>query len=135
MAYGGSDMNHKKDIASLVFTLIDSTCTFTALHIDSEKSRFAYVRAMSRCLNLCSDEQNRNDIEKMRTALWKLRKEASKSLLKRYELFGRTNYHYMLGIQQSIEVVESIHIRFEKGHSWTDEHFVRSILGGKKHEV
>lgn len=127
-------LSQKKEIAELVRILIDSTCTYTALHISNEKNRFAYVRAMSRCLNICLEKPNRNDTEKMRRELVKLRRDAPKTLLKRYELFGRTNHYYMLGIQQSLEVVESIHVRFEKGYSWADEYFVRSILG-RKHEV
>lgn len=122
------------NLCELVRTLIDSTCTYIASNVDREGDRFAYVRAMSRCLNLCTDASCQNDVNKMKKELLKLRKDASKSLRKRFELFGNTNRYYMLGIQHSLEVVESIGTRFDKGYSHADEFFVRSILGRMKRE-
>jgi hypothetical protein len=128
-------MSQKKEIAEMVRILIDSTCTYSASNIYNERNRFAYVRAMSRCLNLCMSKPNKNDIGKMRVELLKLRREVPKTFTWRWEPFSDTKRYYMLGIYQSLEVVESIHVRFEKGYSWADEYFVRSILGVKRYEV
>jgi hypothetical protein len=38
----------------------------------------------------------------------------------------------MFGIHEALEVVESIDVRFNKGYSYSDEFFVRSILDGRK---
>ncbi len=124
----------KKDITNMVRILVDSTCTFMATRIYNEKNRFAYVRAMSRCLAICTDKAYRNDVSRMRTELLKIRRESLKSLRRRFEVFSSTNKYYMLGINQSIEIVGSIHTRFEKGYSCSDEYFVRSILGNK-HDI
>ena len=123
-------LSQKKEIAELARILIDSTCTYGALHIHNEKNRFAYVRAMSRCLSICVDKTNRNDVSRMRTELLKIKKDAIKNLKPRWELFSNTNRYYMFGIGQALDAVESINTRFEKGYSHNDSYFVRSILGG-----
>jgi hypothetical protein len=121
-------MNLKKEVADLARILINSTCAYTACHISNEKNRFAYVRAMSRCLAVCSEKQNRGDTMKMREELLKIAREASKTLKPRFELFSRSNRYYMLGVYQALNAVESINTRFEKGYSSADEWFVRQIL-------
>ena len=128
-------LDQSKDIAELVRILISSTCTHSAHSIKNEKNRFAYVRAMSRCLNLCTSEPNRNNIGRMRAELLKLKKDMPKTFVRRFEILSCVKGYYMMGICHSLEVVESIHVRFEKGYSSADEFFVRSILGVKKYEV
>ena len=127
-------LSHNKDICALVRTLIESTCTYTASHIGNEKNRFAYVKAMSRCLSTCSEKANRNDISRMKKELLKIKVDSIKNLRWRFEIVSRTNQYYKLGIGQALDVIESIDRRFEKGYSYADEYFVRSILGDRKNE-
>jgi hypothetical protein len=105
---------------------------YTASHIQNEKNRFAYVRAMSRCLETC--RVNKSSIKRIRAELVKLRKDAPKTFMGRLELFSNTKKYYMLGIEHSLEVVESIGIRFDKGYSHADRWFIRSILGRSTNE-
>ena len=127
-------LSDKRESAELVRILINSTCTYMALHISNEKNRFAYVRAMSRCLNVCSERYNRNDTNRMRSEILKLKKDSLKNLTPRFEIFARTNRYYKLGIGQSLDIIESIQRRFENGGSYADEYFVKSILKGTKNE-
>jgi hypothetical protein len=127
-------LSEKKAAAELVKILLDSTCLYTALHIKNEKNRFAYVKGVSRCLNICSELSTKNDTQKMLKALYKYRREAPDKFTWRFEIFCNTKRYYMLGVHQSIAVVESINTRFEKGHSYADEYFVRSILGRPTYE-
>ena len=112
---------------------MDSTCTYIALHIKNEKNRFAYVRAMSRCLNVCNDRLVRGDTARMKDELLKIKRDTVKNMLPRFEIFSSTNKYYRLGVGQSLDVIESIQRRFERGYSHADEFFVRSILKGGKH--
>lgn len=127
-------MNSNKQLCDLARILLDSTCTHVASSINSEKNRFSYVRAMSRCYNLCSENNNGSDLLRMIRALEKLKRTARRDLKLRRELFLSTKGYYMLAIHQSIEVLESIYARFDKGYSHNDEYFVRSILERMRHE-
>jgi hypothetical protein len=109
-----------------------STCTHVAYHINKEKYRFSYVRAMSRCYNLCSEKESGNDLWLMKSKLVAMRAIAPKQLKKRW--FSSENGYYMMGVQHSIDVVDSILTRFVKGYSSEDEVFVRNILEGWKDE-
>lgn len=117
-----------KGSTELVRVLIESTCTYTAMHISNEKNRFAYVRAMSRCLNTCNEKATYDDMSEMRKALLAIKMDARKNLKTRFELISNTNGYYMLGICEALDVLESINRRFERGYSHSDEFFVRSIL-------
>jgi hypothetical protein len=127
-------LSQNKEIAELVKILMDSTCTYAAMHIGNEKNRFAYVRAMSRCLNLCMGPACKGNTQRMQVELLKLRKEVPKTFVRRFEWFSNTKGYYMLGIHQALQVVESISVRFEKGYSSSDVFFMRSILGSHIHE-
>lgn len=116
--------NHDKDLEQLVNTLMGSACTWTASKIYNQANRFAYVRAVSRCAYECRDKS----VDDMKTALLKLRRNTPGTFMRRWELFSNVKRYYMLGIEMSLEVVESINVRFEKGHSHEDERFVRNIL-------
>src|ERR1700677_3799162 len=122
-------LSEKEEIAKLVRTLIDSTCTYQALHIGNEKNRFAYVKAMGRCLSVCSSEANRGDIVKMKVELLKVKKDSIVNLVCRFEVISNTNSFYRLGVGQSLDIVESIQRRFETGYAHADDFFIRSILG------
>jgi len=124
----------KEEIAKLVRILIDSTCTYQALHISNEKNRFAYVKAMARCLSVCSSEPYRGDIVKMKVELLRVKKDSIVHMCHRFEVFSNTNGFYRLGVGQSLDIVESIQRRFETGYAHADDFFVRSILG-RCHEV
>jgi hypothetical protein len=127
-------LGEKEEIAKLVRTLIDSTCTYTALHIGNEKNRFAYVKAMGRCLSICSSDVNKDDIAKMKAELLKVKKDSIVNMIRRFEMFSNTNGFYRLGVGHSLDIIESIQRRFETGYAHADDFFIRSILG-RHHEV
>lgn len=110
--------------------MIDSTCTYTALRISVEKNRFAYVKAVSRCLNLCAGKGN--DLNRMRQELQRVRRQAPRSFIPRLQVLGSVKGYYIMGIVHCLDVVDSIDKRFGKGHSHADEFFVRSLLEGLK---
>lgn len=127
-------LNRNKDICDLARTLMSSTCTHTAAHIWLEKNRFAYVKAMSYCYHICSEGESGNDINLMRDKLYRLRRTVPSKFIKRFELFHATKGYYIMGVHHALDVVESMITRFEKGYSYADEFFVRSILERVKNE-
>jgi hypothetical protein len=128
-------LNLNKDICDLARTLLSSTCTHTAAHIWLEKNRHSYVKAMSRCYQLCSEGESGNDINLMRSKLARLRMTVPGTFIWRFEPFASTKGYYLMGIHHSLDAVDSIITRFQKGYSYNDEFFVRSILERKKNEV
>jgi len=119
-----------KDPTELVRTLMHSTATYVALHIDNEKNRFAYLRAMSRCFAACNKIDTKNNIGNMRTELLAVMHDATVNhKSNRFEFFSDTRKYYMMGIEHSLDIVKSISKRFDLGYlSMTEEHFERSIL-------
>lgn len=120
--------DHNKEMERITQVLIGSACTWTASKIWHESNRFAYVKAMSRCSTECKGKS----VSDMRTILLKLQRDTPRTFVKRFELFSNVKRYYMLGIEMSLEIVESMNTRFEKGYSHADEYFVRNILEGRK---
>lgn len=119
-------MTISKEVCDLARTLMGSTCTHVASHIAKEKYRHAYVRAVARCYHMCSEAENGNDLVLMRNKLNTLRCTVPKHLKRRW--FGSENGYYIMGIQHSINIADSILTRFVRGYSSEDEVFVRNIL-------
>ena len=118
--------NHQ-EMADLILTLIDSTTTYSASRIGNTTNRHSYIKAMSRCRNICA--QSGSDIWNMTFQLKRLNQSAPRTFIKRFEPFSSTKGYYMMGIHHCMSIVESINVRFEKGYHSDDEVFVRSILG------
>jgi hypothetical protein len=68
----------------------------------------------------------------MRRELVTLRRSAPKRFRKRW--FSHENGYYLMGVNHSIYVVDSIITRFVKGYSASDEVFIRNMLTGIKKE-
>lgn len=119
-------MNSTKEICDLARTLLGSICTHVAFHIKKEKYRHTYVRAVSRCYSLCSEKESGNDLVTMRSKLSTLRATLPKHLNKRW--FSSENGYYIMGVEHSMDALDSILTRFVKGYSSEDEVFVRNIL-------
>lgn len=118
------------DVAALIRTLMESTCTYTSGRIGSDKDRDSYIASMRRCYYLCSEECVGNDTFAMITTLAKLQKQAPRDIKKRFSLFSDVNKHYMLGIAHSLDIVTTIHKKYVTGHTSPDTTFIRNILGG-----
>jgi hypothetical protein len=119
----------KREITELVRILIDSTCNYTAPRIQSEKNRFAYVRAVSRCLAVCGDPENKDDFNKMELELLKMLHVYVKNHPANFEFFSDTSKYYKMGIEHVLDIVECISKRFDgNNHLSTDKLQVRSVL-------
>lgn len=121
--------DYDKELERVTQILMGSACTWTASKIWHEANRFAYVKAMSRCAFECRGKS----LNDQRTILLKLRRNTPSTFTKRFEVFSNVKRYYMLGIEMSLEVVESMITRFEKGYSHADEYFVRNILERNNH--
>lgn len=121
--------------ADLARGLLVSTATHVAAHIDNHRNKLAYMRAATRCWQLCSDIESGINLDLMKYKLFALRYNVSVHFKKRW--FNREAEYYAMGIQHAIEVIDSIFVRFETGYSHSNELLHLSILEGtiNEHQV
>ena len=121
--------DNRKEIIELVRALIDSTATYVAPRIDNDKNKFAYIRAMSRCYTICGSMQNADDLAATKFELLKVLHDfTTKCPKRRFEFFSNTRKYYMLGIEHSLDIVDSLTKRFDGHAPHSDVIFPRSIL-------
>ena len=126
---------NKNEIGELVQILINSTCNYVAPRIVNEENRFAYIKAMCRCLSVCNSEEGEGDLTKIKINLLKVVHDSIKNPQAGWKLFSSTDKYYKMGIAQSLDIVESISRRFDGEHPYPDEFLVRSILEDYHHEI
>jgi len=127
-------LSQHEEVCKLMRTLLNSTCVYSLSRIANVTNQYAYLKSMKRCYYICSENMNGNDLLRMETALLKLRRDTPKTFMRRIELFSNVKDHYMLGIDHSLDIVQSMIARFEKGYAHADEFFVRNILEGSTYE-
>jgi hypothetical protein len=120
--------NPNKELIKLIETLAESTRIHASSHIHGDKNRAAYIKAMKRCLNVCLDKQYKRNLDKVLNELEKLNLDTPKTLRERLELFSNTKQYYMMGITHTIDIVNSINVRFVRGYSHAPEFFARSVF-------
>jgi hypothetical protein len=108
-----------KEAAESVKTLLISTATYVSSRVENKKNRLAYLRAMSRCRHLCSETESGVDLAVMKHKLFELRYNVGSTVKKRW--FNREEEYYLMAIQQAIDVVNSIYVRFVSGYSGKNE--------------
>lgn len=127
--------SNDKEIIELLRILMNSMCVYVAPRIQNDKNRFAYVRAMSRCFAVCNDLENKEDLAKIKLELLKVLREHVKTPPPRFEIFSATSKYYKLGIEHSLDVVESLTKRFKGDFPYADIASTKTILEVYSHEV
>jgi hypothetical protein len=125
-------MNSNAENAEVARALLVSTATYVARHVENPKNKLAYVRAASRCQELCSEVESGNDLSLMKHKLFALRYNVSAQFKKSW--FNRETEYYSLAIQHAIEAIDSISIRFVNGYSGKDELLFLNVLEGATNE-
>src|ERR1035437_1927632 len=110
---------------NLAQTLIYSTSKRIACSIANKKSRNSYLIAVDRCLRCLYDYKSAG-LHRVKRELELLIISTPKTFSIRFEVFSDTKGSYMLGIRHSLDVVNSIIIRFDTGYTSADEVFVKS---------
>jgi hypothetical protein len=121
------------DVAELARGLMQSTCIFVSKRIPHTADSAAYIKAMRRCYYICSEEANGSNLQQMHKDLLKVRTEAHKQFCSRFELLSDVKKHYIMGVDHCIDIVRVIRLRFDTGHSYPDDIFIKNILG-RDHE-
>lgn len=113
-----------KDGISAVRILIYSTYVYTVRGIRNKKDKFAYSKAMRRCYYICSKEIGNAELINIRLELSKLLYSTRRNWQSRFEIFCDTKRSYETGIEQCLDIVNSIDKRFN-GHLSSYEEFSR----------
>jgi hypothetical protein len=66
----------------------------------------------------------------MKGELESLNKSLPRAFSNKRELFSDTKGYYGLGVKHSLDIVNSMITRFEKGYAHNDEFFIKSVFGG-----
>lgn len=101
-----------KDVANLIRILMQSTRAHVYSSIMNPKDREAYLKAMNRCYFLCSQTVTGDNPVLMLKNLQKMKKTLPQAFNQRFEIFSNVKKYYLLGVQQSIEIVLSMQDRF-----------------------
>jgi hypothetical protein len=111
----------------LLKTLLESTLVYVAKRIHSDKDKYAYIKAMSKCCLICSKGE---DIYAVRRELEYFSHDARKTLKRSW--LGGQNRHYFMAIEHAIEATDSIILRFVRGYSSEESNNVSvDILEGQ----
>ena len=95
----------RKEIIELMKALIDSTRSYVSVRIQNKDNKLAYLQAIDRCFTLCEVARDKAALELGILALMYYAPQRS-------GWFNRTNEYYKLGIDHSLDVVQSISKRF-----------------------
>jgi hypothetical protein len=115
----GGNSSSNKEACDLMRTLLNSTGTYIARNIPSERNRLAYARAMSRCQRLCSEQEVGNDLTLVKQKLIFLKYDVDKRMKRRW--WSRERQYYMMSVEHAIEVADSILSRFVNGYTNAEE--------------
>lgn len=117
---------------SLVTLLMESTAKYVSTRIYYSKDKDSYLSAMRLCLTLCKNIKN-DDFKSMKDELVNFRGDAAKSI-SNFEIFTNSKKFYLLGVDNSIDILDSFINRFDKEHSSPDSVFVQTLLERSKIE-
>lgn len=119
--------NDNEEAAEIARILMESTCAHYMVRINHEADAAAYLKAMKACYYVCSKSTNGDDIVRMKRQLIKLKLSSEKNIQNRFEIFSDTKKAYLAGIDQCIDIVDSVTKRFT-GHLTLEEVYINNYL-------
>jgi hypothetical protein len=121
-------LDREKEIRELVLALIDSTAIYVANRIENDKNKSVYINSISRCYAICDNLDNEDSLHRMRLDLLEILRHSINNFSVGFEIFSNVKKYHIMGIEQSLDIVESLLKRFDGHHPYADIPHRRSIL-------